>query len=1193
VKNYLINKKFSILLLIFLVGFLILPQIILADEFENISQEEIEKYLQLPSDKVENLIYSLINLFNSEWLNSFGYASDEENAVSMIMRKVVRIQALNHLLIDAPFEVMGKLIKNAIEIGRIFLTEDVSVLLEKLERESVQRAIEYGTKTLLQNEIRMTPGAIEFKYITRNKEIKTVIFQYLMIYQPIDAKSGKLVIRFYSPNFLEPPRNTGSYGMAVGIYTELEHNLPPFIVDIQGNTENYQWVGSPSIKITFPASVPDLGIRPLTFWEKNLLKPIENQIREIEVIITKITGKSPKIMETISNLPKIVKDVWNKAKSALSQFNPFGAEVGETFLFLPVSSPLTTDQQPEKGTKKLPEPENEEEIIPITEIPEEEETEKLEETKKVEQTPSPKINLSYPEDNPVNQDITITLSVSGLKNTEYDAKISIEKDGLLSDIYNEKEIKWQSSFYYLKEIFSGTSFEGKFRLRIREEKNNFRGQADILARIRESGKDKYFEFIDKINITEPKVQSNLSNPSSPSPPSEQPSQPEPELPPLAVVINEIGWMGTKASANDEWIELYNTTKNSIDLTGWKLISITDSSPNITLERTITPLGFYLLERTASSTTNVGEDQIYTGALKNNPDCEILSLYDQNNNLIDQTACLEDGKWPAGKASPDYITMERINPRILGSDSNNWTNNNGTIKNGRDADGNPINGTPRAPNSIYQSLPPNPISDFAIDLQNSPGNVAVLNWSAPEDFDTLSENLSYKIYYSKEGTISEDNLNASSTLNITVSTTTITISELSYNSIYYFGAKAFDGQNYSSLSNVVSFQTATIYTIDNGNLDFDIKNSGRKIVRTSDGNFYVVYVKDQKIFLAESEDKGKNWQKESVVPDSSFEQRNPSIAIDSNNNLHLVWQEKDDAGIFQIHYRKYNGSWQEIESLTANHEWNQEIPSIAVDSDDNTHIVWVNNLQRICTPHGDCYPSPQILYRAFVDNEWKAVEMTGNYREFIIYSLSLTPDSNDNLHLVWQAALRSGPSWYTGISYQKRTDAWGEIKQLGIDNLQGDQSSIAVDSNNNIHIVWQSVGSYCDLDRANYFFYIKYIKYNRDADSWSEIKKIAESCRYQVNTPSIAVNSNDYLNVIWRGTSMSGYNEIYQMKYSDRWEPVKILLSTTKQNYLKPNLLWSFYPIVAGKKTNQPKTGLSFIYYEDELKFYQSKDLTFE
>ncbi|MBI5081957.1 MAG: lamin tail domain-containing protein, partial [Chloroflexi bacterium] len=39
----------------------------------------------------------------------------------------------------------------------------------------------------------------------------------------------------------------------------------------------------------------------------------------------------------------------------------------------------------------------------------------------------------------------------------------------------------------------------------------------------------------------------------------------------SVIINEVMWMGTSADSSDEWIELYNTTGSSINLSGWTLI----------------------------------------------------------------------------------------------------------------------------------------------------------------------------------------------------------------------------------------------------------------------------------------------------------------------------------------------------------------------------------------------------------------------------------------------------------------------------------------------------------------------------------------------------------------------------------------------------------------------------------------------
>ncbi len=163
-----------------------------------------------------------------------------------------------------------------------------------------------------------------------------------------------------------------------------------------------------------------------------------------------------------------------------------------------------------------------------------------------------------------------------------------------------------------------------------------------------------------------------------------------------VVISEVAWMGTQASANDEWIELYNNTDHDIDLTGWKL-QAEDGTPTITLSGTIRAHGFFLLERTDDNTVkDIAADLIYgndgsSWALSNSG--EKLLLKDPNSIVID-TANGDGGPWPAGSSSPK-ATMERIDLTVPDSDST-WDTNDGVHRNGLDANDNPINGTPKAP-----------------------------------------------------------------------------------------------------------------------------------------------------------------------------------------------------------------------------------------------------------------------------------------------------------------------------------------------------------------------------------------------------------------------------------------------------------------------------------------------------------------
>ncbi|MBU3942668.1 lamin tail domain-containing protein, partial [Patescibacteria group bacterium] len=193
-----------------------------------------------------------------------------------------------------------------------------------------------------------------------------------------------------------------------------------------------------------------------------------------------------------------------------------------------------------------------------------------------------------------------------------------------------------------------------------------------------------------------------------------PSDPEPELEPEPepvessdpaptgeIIFNEIGWMGTEKSFDDEWIELYNPNSDTVDLFGWELIfTPTGKDPRITifnLMGSTTPiidgLGYFLLERKDDTgIKDINADYILDGALNNNKNnCKSLELRDNNNNLIDKVNCSQG--WPAGD-NTGKISMEK-------DADGTWRNNNLIIHNGKDAGDNNIWGTPRAKNSVSQ------------------------------------------------------------------------------------------------------------------------------------------------------------------------------------------------------------------------------------------------------------------------------------------------------------------------------------------------------------------------------------------------------------------------------------------------------------------------------------------------------------
>jgi len=174
-----------------------------------------------------------------------------------------------------------------------------------------------------------------------------------------------------------------------------------------------------------------------------------------------------------------------------------------------------------------------------------------------------------------------------------------------------------------------------------------------------------------------------------------------------VVINEIAWAGTGVkTANDEWIELYNNTNQTINLAGWVLDV---SGRIINLSGNILAHDYYLMERTSDNTVkNITADLIFTlsGGLHNNG--ENLILKNNSGEIVDQVNC-GNGWFFGTDGSPSlaqnrYRTMEKISSNNSGAEPTNWRTNIGYPVLGKNNFGaGDILGTPRQANNNYWVL----------------------------------------------------------------------------------------------------------------------------------------------------------------------------------------------------------------------------------------------------------------------------------------------------------------------------------------------------------------------------------------------------------------------------------------------------------------------------------------------------------
>ncbi len=182
-----------------------------------------------------------------------------------------------------------------------------------------------------------------------------------------------------------------------------------------------------------------------------------------------------------------------------------------------------------------------------------------------------------------------------------------------------------------------------------------------------------------------------------------------------IIINEVAWMGTTASANAEWIELYNTGTESVVLDEWILTAV-DGSPSISLTGVISAQGYFLLERTSDETIpQVSANQIYSGSLGNNgehlvlknKEANIINEVDQvsgwlaGDNATKQTMQLVGNSWVTGEGTPgaqnngvvieDSETMPVVSATATATSSNTTTQN---TKKDSDEEIIPVNPDPR-------------------------------------------------------------------------------------------------------------------------------------------------------------------------------------------------------------------------------------------------------------------------------------------------------------------------------------------------------------------------------------------------------------------------------------------------------------------------------------------------------------------
>ena len=263
------RRFFAIFLLISLTGFLIWPQVALAD----VQISKYDRHLLLDSIQKQPLFEKYID-----------FPKPEQQIAILLIRNAIKAKELNYLFVELPKETLKTLIKEAAFLLFLPGGEEIAAVLEKIEKESIEKAVEIAKEWFLKNEIKVASGILDgYLYNSYKGNLQSPFFGYNVTYRPFNNKSAEVVAEFYSPEIIEPPDSKGS-NVIFGNYWEIDtwlatgnEKLDPFIIRIKGKVREgmgggYIW-SDDSVEVIFSEPVPEISVKEMpSFWDKTKSK---------------------------------------------------------------------------------------------------------------------------------------------------------------------------------------------------------------------------------------------------------------------------------------------------------------------------------------------------------------------------------------------------------------------------------------------------------------------------------------------------------------------------------------------------------------------------------------------------------------------------------------------------------------------------------------------------------------------------------------------------------------------------------------------------------------------------------------------------------------------------------------------------------------------------------------------------------
>jgi hypothetical protein len=263
-----------------------------------------------------------------------------------------------------------------------------------------------------------------------------------------------------------------------------------------------------------------------------------------------------------------------------------------------------------------------------------------------------------------------------------------------------------------------------------------------------------------------------------------------------------------------------------------------------------------------------------------------------------------------------------------------------------------------------------------------------------------------------------------------------------------------------------------------------------------------------IYYKSSADGGLSWTPAKRLTWTLGSSEEPAIAVDSNNQIMVVWSEGNwnNREIFSRRSLDGGAQWGPVSRLT----WMPggcSLPAVAIDASDKIHLVWAAGsysdtyIYYLSSVDGINFVGPQTLSNQPYEASCIAMAISGN-----TICATWQGDTDDLEPIYYRLSIDGGGTW----------SAVMELPTYSRDSYYGPAIGI---SGNTIHVVWE--------DWTPGYPEIYYMKSKTYGAFWSPPVRLTWTMGDSYS-PAIAVDSNDAIHVFWRDNTPRNY-EIYYKK----------------------------------------------------------------